>query len=256
MSIGFPLATTTLNTRFVASFYLAGATGLIASAAARRAVDTRIFVVGFVAVTALLLTATVWYWSTYTAGRHPLPVDDVLRARADRGRRDPVAPRSAPARPARAAPLQCGVHRPRPRSSPCSASCWRPRPASRCGCGRGRSRPCSRAPTRRSSSPSRWGPALAADERRPQAVRPFALASLVLVATTAAVSLDPPRQVRRRAVDVGLGGGARRRPGRIRRRERRVAAHRVEAGVRPTLRPYMAILGADAPGPGARVVGA
>src|SRR6185312_452308 len=37
--VGFPLATTPLNTRFVASFYLAGAAGLIASAAVRRAVD-------------------------------------------------------------------------------------------------------------------------------------------------------------------------------------------------------------------------
>jgi hypothetical protein len=71
--VGFPLTTTPLNTRFVASFYLAGATGLIASAVARRAVDTRIFVVGFVAVTALLFTATVWYWSTYTANGIPYP---------------------------------------------------------------------------------------------------------------------------------------------------------------------------------------
>jgi hypothetical protein len=71
--IGFPLATTPLNTRFVASFYLAGATGLITSATVRRAVDARIFVVGFVAVTALLLAATVAYWSTYTAGGVPYP---------------------------------------------------------------------------------------------------------------------------------------------------------------------------------------
>lgn len=71
--VGFPLATTPLNTRFVASFYLAGAAGLIASAAARRAIDTRIFVVGFVAVTALLLGATLWYWSTYTASGVPYP---------------------------------------------------------------------------------------------------------------------------------------------------------------------------------------
>ena len=72
-SSAFRCTTTPLNTRFVASFYLAGAAGLIASAAARRAVDTRIFVVGFVAVTALLLAATVWYWSTYTAGGIPYP---------------------------------------------------------------------------------------------------------------------------------------------------------------------------------------
>lgn len=71
--VGFPLNTTPLNTRFVAAFYLAGAAGLIASAAARRAVDTRIFLVGFVAVTTLLLVATVWYWSTYTTGGVPYP---------------------------------------------------------------------------------------------------------------------------------------------------------------------------------------
>lgn len=71
--VGFPLATTPLNVRFVAAFYLAGAAGLILSASARRAVDTRIFLVGFIIVTALLLTATVWYWSTYTDGGVPYP---------------------------------------------------------------------------------------------------------------------------------------------------------------------------------------
>jgi hypothetical protein len=71
--VGFPLQTTPLNTRFVASFYLAGATGLIASALVRRAVDTRIYVFGFVAVTTLLLAATLWYWSTYTANGVPYP---------------------------------------------------------------------------------------------------------------------------------------------------------------------------------------
>lgn len=71
--VGFPLATTPLNTRFVAAFYLAGATGLIASAVVRRAVDTRIFLVGFIVVTALLLAATIWYWSTYTDGGVPYP---------------------------------------------------------------------------------------------------------------------------------------------------------------------------------------
>jgi hypothetical protein len=69
--VGFPLATTPLNTRFVAGFYLAGATGLILSAATRRAIDTRIFLVGFVVVTGLLLAATIWYWSTYTIGGVP-----------------------------------------------------------------------------------------------------------------------------------------------------------------------------------------
>jgi hypothetical protein len=71
--IGFPLQTTPLNTRFVAAFYLAGATGLIASAAVRRAIDTRIYLFGFVAVTSLLLAATLWYWSTYTADGVPYP---------------------------------------------------------------------------------------------------------------------------------------------------------------------------------------
>src|SRR5690242_21939341 len=59
--VGFPLATTPLNTRFVASFYLAGATGLIASAVVRRTIDTRIYVFGFPSVPALLLPATVWF---------------------------------------------------------------------------------------------------------------------------------------------------------------------------------------------------
>jgi hypothetical protein len=71
--VGFPLATTPLNTRFVASFYLAGAAGLIASALVRRAIDARIYVFGFVAVTSLLLLATIWYWSTYTASGVPYP---------------------------------------------------------------------------------------------------------------------------------------------------------------------------------------
>jgi hypothetical protein len=71
--VGFPLATTPLNTRFVAAFYLAGATGLIASALVRRPVDARIYLFGFVAVTSLLLAATLWYWSTYTADGVPYP---------------------------------------------------------------------------------------------------------------------------------------------------------------------------------------
>jgi phosphoglycerol transferase MdoB-like AlkP superfamily enzyme len=71
--VGFPLSTTPLNVRFVACFYLAGAAGLLASAAARRAVDTRIYLAGFTAVTALLLVATIWYWSTYTDGGVPYP---------------------------------------------------------------------------------------------------------------------------------------------------------------------------------------
>jgi hypothetical protein len=71
--VGFPLPTTPLNVRFVACFYLAGAVGLVASAAVRDAVDTRIYLAGFTAVTALLLAATVWYWSTYTDNGVPYP---------------------------------------------------------------------------------------------------------------------------------------------------------------------------------------
>ena len=71
--IGFPLSTTPLNVRFVACFYIAGAVGLIASALSRWAIDTRIYVVGFITVTTLLLAATLVYWSTFTAGGVPYP---------------------------------------------------------------------------------------------------------------------------------------------------------------------------------------
>jgi hypothetical protein len=69
--IGFPLQTTPLNTRFVASFYLAGAMGLVFSAAAREAVETRILVAAFALVTLLLLIATVWYWTDFTTDGVP-----------------------------------------------------------------------------------------------------------------------------------------------------------------------------------------
>ena len=135
--IGFPLTTTPLNTRFVASFYLAGATGLIASAAARRAIDTRIFVVGFVAVTALLLVATIAYWSTYTSGGVPYPwvvsyaVEPVIGATALW-----YLHLARPALPGRHRLRRCSWPKrasSRP-SGPCSPS-RRTRP---CGCGRGR----------------------------------------------------------------------------------------------------------------------
>ena len=117
--MGFPLATTPLNVRFVACFYLAGATGLLASAAARKAVDTRIYLAGFTAVTALLLVATVWYWSTYTDGGIPYPwvgsyvIEPVLGVVALRT----LDLRSA-ARPGRHRLARCT--RPRRGSSPCS----------------------------------------------------------------------------------------------------------------------------------------
>ena len=68
--VGFPLHTTPLNTRFVASFYLAGAVGLGLSGPARLR-DTRIFVAGFALVTGLLLLATLVYWSDFTADGVP-----------------------------------------------------------------------------------------------------------------------------------------------------------------------------------------
>jgi hypothetical protein len=71
--VGFPLHTTPLNTRFVAAFYLAGAVGLGLSGIARHAVDARIFVAGFALVTSLLLLATLMYWSEFTAGGVPYP---------------------------------------------------------------------------------------------------------------------------------------------------------------------------------------
>jgi hypothetical protein len=71
--VGFPLHTTPLNTRFVAAFYLAGAVGLGLSGVARRALDTRVFVAGFAAVTSLLLLATLMYWSDFRANGVPYP---------------------------------------------------------------------------------------------------------------------------------------------------------------------------------------
>src|SRR6516162_4600273 len=69
--VGFPLATTPLNDRFAASFYLAGAIGLTLSACSRRAWDTRVLVTAFGFVTTLLLATTIGYWSEFTATRVP-----------------------------------------------------------------------------------------------------------------------------------------------------------------------------------------
>jgi hypothetical protein len=69
--VGFPLHTTPLNTRLVASFYLAGAVGLALSSLGPNSVDARIFTAGFAVVTALLLLATLVYWSEFTA--HGVP---------------------------------------------------------------------------------------------------------------------------------------------------------------------------------------
>jgi hypothetical protein len=186
--VGFPLSATPLNTRFVASFYLAGATGLIASAVARQAVDTRIYVVGFTAVTALLLTATVWYWATYTSGGIPYPwvtsyvVEPVIGAvtlgalhlrRAAIPARHPLTPVYA----AQAAVF--GVLGVVMAAAPHAAA---------------RAWPWALTPVLARTYAAIFlafalGAALAAHEARPAAVRPFALSSLVLVAATAVVSL-------------------------------------------------------------------
>jgi hypothetical protein len=71
--VGFPLETTPLNARFVASFYLAGAIGLTLTALAPRVDEMRVLTTAFALVTLLLLVVTVAYWSEYTVGGVPYP---------------------------------------------------------------------------------------------------------------------------------------------------------------------------------------
>jgi hypothetical protein len=186
--VGFPLSETPLNTRFVACFYLAGAAGLLASAAARRAIDTRIYLVGFTAVTALLLVATIWYWSTYTDGGIPYPwvgsyvIEPVvgvvaIRMLDLRNAARPGRHRLSPVYAAQAASFAVlGVIL---AAAPDTAvRLW----------------PWALTPVLARTYAAIFlafalAATLAARERRPQAVRPFALSSLVLVASTAVVSL-------------------------------------------------------------------
>jgi hypothetical protein len=186
--VGFPLLTTSLNTRFVASFYLAGATGLIASALVRRAIDTRIYVFGFVAVTALLLVATLWYWSTYTADGVPYPwllsyilepiagVAVIRVLHLERAAR-PGGYRLTPVFTAQA--VVFGLLGIVLATAPSLAVRMWPWALT--------------AVLARTYAAIflafALGAALAAHERRPEAVRPFALSSLVLVAAAAAASL-------------------------------------------------------------------
>jgi hypothetical protein len=186
--VGFPLQTTPLNTRFVASFYLAGATGLIASALARRAIDTRIYVVGFVAVTALLLAATLWYWSTYTAAGVPYPwlLSYIL---------EPIAGIAVIRALHLERPARPGRHRLTPVFTAQGAAfgllglvlAGAPGLAVRIW-------PWALTPVLARTYAAIFlafaaGAALAANERRPEAVRPFALSSLVLVGAAAVASL-------------------------------------------------------------------
>jgi hypothetical protein len=213
--VGFPLNTTPLNTRFVAAFYLAGAAGLIASAAARRAVDTRIFLVGFIAVTALLLAATIWYWSTYTDGGVPYPwvtsyvAEPIIGVAILVGLRlwraeSPGLHRMSPVYAAEAAVfsviglvLVAAPH--------AAVRIW----------------PWALTAVLARTYAAIFlafalGAALAAGERRPQAVRAFAVSSLTLVAVTAAVSLahhakfegGPSTWVWAGALAAGLAGFA------------------------------------------------
>jgi hypothetical protein len=211
--VGFPLATTPLNTRFVAAFYLAGATGLILSAAARRAIDTRIFLVGFVVVTSLLLLATVWYWSTYTGGGIPYPwlvsyiVEPVIGAAIIAGLR--LAGAAEPGRHGTtpvflAEAVVFGLVGAVLFISPSTGiRMW----------------PWALTAVLARTYAAIFiafaaGAALAAYERRPAAVRPFAISSLVLVATTAVVSLvhhakfdgGPSTWVWAAALALGLAG--------------------------------------------------
>ena len=105
--VGFPLSETPLNTRFVACVLPRRRHRPRRRRLARHAIDTRIYVVGFTAVTSLLLVATSVYWSTYHRRRHPVPwvvsyvIEPVLGVVALCDAR-PVAsrsPRPAPAEP-------------------------------------------------------------------------------------------------------------------------------------------------------------
>jgi hypothetical protein len=71
--VGFPLETTPLNARFVASFYLAGAIGLTLTALRRRPDEMRVLLTAFPFATLLLLVVTIAYWSEFTADGVPYP---------------------------------------------------------------------------------------------------------------------------------------------------------------------------------------
>src|SRR5215207_416450 len=66
-----PLRISPLNTRFVAALYIAGGVGVLWAAFARRAAETRVFVIGFAVATALILVLTVINWSAFMADDLP-----------------------------------------------------------------------------------------------------------------------------------------------------------------------------------------
>ena len=194
---------------------------------ARRAVDTRIFVVGFVVGDDAAPGRDDLVLVDVHGRRHPVPVADVLRARADRRRG------GDPGRCTCGRPAPPGRHRLSPVFVAQAAVfgvlgvvlAVAPSLAVR-AVAVGAHAPCWPAPTPRSSSRSRSAPCWPPASGAAAAVRPFALSSLVLVAATAVRVARPPRPLRRRAVARGSG-----RPGwppglaGFARRERGVAAH-------------------------------
>jgi hypothetical protein len=66
-----PLRISPLNTRFVAALYIAGGVGVIGAAFARRRQETRLFVLGFGFVTAVILVLTLLHWPDFMADTLP-----------------------------------------------------------------------------------------------------------------------------------------------------------------------------------------
>jgi hypothetical protein len=66
-----PLQMSPLNTRFVATLYIAGAIGVLLAAANPRRSATRLFCIGFGFATLLILVLTLLHWSDFMAD--PLP---------------------------------------------------------------------------------------------------------------------------------------------------------------------------------------
>jgi len=62
---------TPLNARFVASLYLGGGVVILVAAFARRAVDTRLALYSFLAITVLVLVMTLAYWDRFTVDGVP-----------------------------------------------------------------------------------------------------------------------------------------------------------------------------------------
>ena len=66
-----PLRISPLNTRFVATLYIAGGVGVLWAAFARRREETRLFVIGFGVATGMILVLTIVHWSEFMADALP-----------------------------------------------------------------------------------------------------------------------------------------------------------------------------------------